>query len=130
EQVGVLEAWVRMGAPFPKASGITSGGSAKAHWAFQPIRDLPRPALRDAAWPRGDLDAFVLARLEARGLTPSAPADKRTLIRRAYFDLIGLPPTWDEVNAFERDDTPDAFARVVDRLLASPRYGERWGRHW
>jgi hypothetical protein len=86
--------------------------------------------VKDAGWVRSPIDAFVLARLEAAGLTPSAPADKRTLIRRASIDLLGIPPTFDEVEAFEADSRPEAFARLVDRLLCSPRYGERWGRHW
>ena len=76
------------------------------------------------------IDGFVLARLESSGLTPSPPADRRTLLRRTYYDLVGLPPTAEEIDAFERDRADDAFARVVDLLLASPRYGERWGRHW
>ena len=89
-----------------------------------------RPPVKDRDWPQSPIDPFVLARLEAAGLTPSPPADRRTLLRRAYYDLIGLPPTAEEIEAFERDRSADAFARVVDRLLASPRYGERWGRHW
>ena len=88
------------------------------------------PPVKDRDWSRSPIDPFVLARLEAAGLTPSPPADRRTLLRRAYYDLIGLPPTLEEIEAFERDRSDDAFARVVDRLLASPRYGERWGRHW
>ena len=86
--------------------------------------------MRDASWPRNPVDRFILARLESRGLTPSPPADNRTLIRRATFDLTGLPPTPGEVAAFESDASPDAYVRLVDRLLASPRYGERWGRYW
>src|SRR5262249_37840673 len=81
-------------------------------------------------WPSSEVDRFILAGLEAKGLSPAKPADKRTLIRRASFDLTGLPPTPEEIDAFLRDDSPDAFARVVDRLLASPQYGQRWGRHW
>ena len=86
--------------------------------------------MHDQGWLRSPIDSFVLASLEAAGLTPSPPADRRTLIRRVYYDLIGLPPTAREIEAFESDRSPDAFARVVDRLLASPHYGERWGRHW
>src|SRR5439155_21896216 len=82
------------------------------------------------AWPRTSLDRFILAKLEEKGLSPSPPADRRTLIRRATFDLLGLPPTPDEVAAFETDPSPDAYERLIDRLLASPHYGERWGRHW
>src|SRR5205085_11196843 len=88
------------------------------------------PEVHNRAWCRKDLDCFILARLESKGLTPAPAADKRTLLRRVTFDLIGLPPTPEEVAAFEADAAPDAFAKVVDRLLASPHYGERWGRHW
>jgi hypothetical protein len=102
----------------------------RAFWSFQPIRKAPVPAVSDATWPKTDIDRFVLARLEKEGLKPVRAADKRTLIRRATLDLIGLPPTPDEIDAFEKDDAPDAFATVVDRLLASPRYGEAWGRTW
>ena len=88
------------------------------------------PVVKDKAWPTSPIDSFVLAKLEEKGLKPSPRADKRTLIRRATFDLIGLPPTPDEIDAFLKDDSPEAFALVVDRLLKSPHYGERWGRHW
>ncbi len=86
--------------------------------------------MKDESWPKGAIDRFVLEQLEAKGLQPVAPADKRALIRRATFDLIGLPPTPEEVEAFANDESPEAFAKVVDRLLANPHYGERWGRHW
>jgi hypothetical protein len=134
EQIAVLEAWVRMGAPDPRTGAAVpqppGGDAARSHWAFRPVRDPPAPAVKRGDWVRTPVDAFVLANLEARGLSPSPEADRRTLIRRAYFDLTGLPPTYEEVEAFAADDSPDAFARLVDRLLASPRYGERWGRHW
>ena len=125
--------WVRMGAPWGEevAAASSSDGPAEGNfWSFVPPTKPPLPAVRDEAWAKSPIDRFVLAGLEEKGLAPAAPADKRTLIRRATFDLIGLPPTPDEVHAFLADDSPDAFARVVDRLLASPRYGERWGRHW
>jgi hypothetical protein len=99
-------------------------------WSFQPPADPPLPTVSGTDWPQTALDHFVLAALEAKGIKPASAADKHTLIRRATFDLTGLPPTPDDVHAFLADDSPDAFARVVDRLLASPRYGERWGRHW
>ena len=86
--------------------------------------------MKDAAWPRTSIDRFILAHLEARGLSPSPPAGKQTLIRRATFDLIGLPPTPEEIEAFDKDTAPDAYDRLIERLLASPHYGERWGRHW
>ncbi|MEQ2007192.1 MAG: DUF1549 and DUF1553 domain-containing protein [Limisphaerales bacterium] len=102
----------------------------RKHWAFQPLRAGQLPAVKDAAWARNDVDRFILAALEAKGLKPSPAADPRTLIRRVTFDLTGLPPTPEEVEAFVRDASPQAWERVVDRLLASPHYGERWGRHW
>jgi len=135
--IGDIEKWVSMGAPDPRDKPASVAKSepydydlAARHWAYQPVRNPPIPAVRFSSWASSPIDAFVLAKLEASGLTPSTPADRRTLIRRVYFDLIGLPPTFEEVQAFEHDPAPDAFARVVDRLLASPRYGERWGRHW
>src|SRR5205814_7705071 len=100
------------------------------HWAFQPVKDPVTPDVRDSSWPQSLTDRFILARLEQADLKPAAPADKRVLLRRATFDLTGLPPTLDELRAFLADESPDAFARVVDRLLASPRYGENYGRHW
>ena len=99
-------------------------------WAFVPPKEPSIPHVKNQAWVKSPIDAFILAGLEAKGLMPAPPADKRTLIRRATFDLTGLPPKPEEVRAFLEDKTPEAFARVVDRLLASPRYGERWGRHW
>jgi hypothetical protein len=100
------------------------------HWAFQPVRRPDVPVVRDRAWVRTPIDAFILAKLEAAGLQPAPPAERRTLLRRVYLDLIGLPPTPEEQRAFLADDRPDAFARVVDDLLARPEYGERWARHW
>ncbi len=94
------------------------------------MRVAAAPRVKNAAWIRSPIDRFVLARLEAQGLEPAPPADKRTLLRRASFDLTGLPPTPEEMADFLRDEAPEAFARAVERLLASPRYGERWGRHW
>jgi cytochrome c553 len=144
EKIAALETWVKMGAPDPRdTAGKAVAGptrpiqalleKAKSHWSFRPVREPPVPAPANSANAprvRNPVDAFVLAKLEATGLSPSAPADRRTLIRRAYLDLHGLPPTPEEVDAFVADPAPDAFAKLVDRLLASPRYGERWGRHW
>src|SRR4051812_37781017 len=104
--------------------------AARKHWAFQPLHVVAPPAVKDETKAKNDIDRFLLAKLNERGLTQVAPADKRTLIRRATFDLTGLPPTPEEIDAFLADSSPDAFARLVDRLLASPHYGERWGRHW
>jgi hypothetical protein len=138
-----FETWARLGAPDPRIGDAAGAATAAAKtkteidwtkarewWAFRPITKLAAPAVRDARWPANDIDRFVLAKLEAAKLAPAADADKRALIRRATFDLTGLPPTPEETAALLADNSPDAFARVVDRLLASPRYGERWGRHW
>jgi hypothetical protein len=136
EAIAVLETWVTSGATWPAdrkladSSAATPAERAKTHWAFQPVGDTAIPEVQDPASVETPVDAFILARLEQAGLTPSPRADRRTLIRRATFDLNGLPPTPGEVAAFEADPSPDAFRKVVRRLLASPRYGERWGRHW
>ena len=137
EQVARLTAWIKMGAPYPGATAMAPRESPeidlaeeREFWSFQPISDPPPPAVKKTAWPRDELDRFILARLEAEGLTPAPPADKRILIRRATFDLTGLPPTVAEIDAFLADDSPDAYKTVINRLLASPAYGERWGRHW
>ena len=130
-----FEAWVTMG-PDPRdgaaviAKNKIDPEKGRQHWAFQPVKRPAVPAVKDTSWPRSDIDRFILAKLESEGLAPAKSADKRTLIRRATYDLIGLPPTSQEVEAFLADDSPDAFAKVVERLLASPHYGERWGRHW
>lgn len=132
-QIADLVAWVKMGAPDPRKVSTAQKDYAEAgkkHWAWQPLQRPAVPAVKDAAWCRNPVDNFILAKLEEKNLKPNSSADKRTLIRRASFDLIGLPPTPDEVKAFLDDNSPDAFAKVVDRLLASPHYGERWGRHW
>ena len=107
-----------------------SFADAKKHWAYQPIQRPVAPQVKNARRVQSPIDAFLLAKLEENKLSFAPPADKRTLLRRVYFDLIGLPPTLDEIRAFERDRSREAFAKIVDRLLASPRYGERWGRHW
>jgi mono/diheme cytochrome c family protein len=122
------------GKPVPAAASAAPAYVIKpeqrAFWSFQPLHAPPVPAVSHATWPKTDIDRFVLAHLEKSGLTPVRAADKRTLIRRATLDLTGLPPAPDEIEAFEQDASPDAFAHVVDRLLASPRYGETWGRWW
>jgi len=131
-----FEQWIVRGAPDPRdhGNGDAPKGvdwqAAESHWAFQPIDDPQPPAVTDSVWIKNPIDQFILARLEAAGMRPTPTADKETLIRRATFDLIGLPPTIKEVNEFLADDSPSAFAKVVDRLLESPHYGERWGRHW
>jgi len=138
ERIEELEAWVRLGAPDPRTDPATpkaeadrpAPSPANVHWAFQRVVTPPLPPVQDAAWVRTPMDAFILAKLEARGLRPAPPADRRTLLRRVTFDLTGLPPTPEDLATFLADPAPDAYERVVDRLLASPRYGERWGRHW
>jgi cytochrome c553 len=131
-QIADLTHWVKIGAPYPSPAIVTNPGNepGRGFRPFQPPLDPPVPSVKDGKWARSPLDHFILAQLEARDLRPAPPADKRTLLRRVTFDLIGLPPTPEEMDAFLRDESPQAFARVVDRLLASPRYGERWGRHW
>jgi hypothetical protein len=142
-EIDALSAWVKMGAPWPSANktpaptSTPSAGKlpdwdekARRFWAFQPPKESALPKVNHARWPRSPIDHFILAKLEGAGLHPAPPADKRTLIRRATLDLWGLPPTPDEIEAFVADDSPEEFERVVDRLLGSPRYGERWGRHW
>ncbi len=126
--VADLARWVQMGLPFPES--LEAKADANRLWAFQNIRKPDVPAVKDTTWATSPLDRFILAKLEAKELKPAPAADRRTLIRRATFDLTGLPPTPDEIDTFLNDRSTDAFAKVVDRLLASPHYGERWGRHW
>jgi hypothetical protein len=135
EVIADFEKWIAMGAPDPRdgkavarrAIDIEKG---REHWAFQLPRRAAPPAVKDTGWARSDIDRHILAGLEAKGLKPVGDADKATLLRRVYFDLIGLPPSPEEVTAFLHDKDPKAFEKVVDRLLASPQFGERWGRHW
>jgi hypothetical protein len=118
------------GAAVTPAKHRTITAADRAFWSFQPIQHPAEPAVRDNGWCRNAIDHFILAKLEAEGLTPAPEADRQTLIRRATFDLTGLPPSPQEVNSFIRDSSSDAYEKLIDRLLASPRYGERWGRHW
>ncbi|MDB6068359.1 MAG: Protein of unknown function (DUF1553)/Protein of unknown function (DUF1549)/Planctomycete, partial [Pedosphaera sp.] len=137
-EINTLETWVKMGAPDPRTGTddsqhpyVVDMDKAKKHWSFQPITKPEVPQPDDPQhWSQSAVDHFIMATLLTKGLTPSPQADKVTLIRRATFDLIGLPPTPKEVDDFVADGSTNAFARVVDRLLASPHYGERWGRHW
>ena len=129
-QIAALTEWVKMGMPWPESSApVVTKDVAKTHWSFQPVKPVAVPALK-SAWVTNAIDAFVLEKLNAEKLVPAVPADRVTLIRRAAFVLTGLPPSEDDVHTFSKDESPDAFEKVVDRLLASPRYGERWGRHW
>ena len=120
--------WINAGAPYD--APLAAGKAQLSHWAFKMPERPPVPEVKNRAWVRNPIDAFVAAGQEKRGLKPLAVADKRTLLRRVYLDLIGLPPTPAEMNAFLADNSKDAYEKVVDKLLASPRYGERWGRHW
>jgi hypothetical protein len=136
-QISDLETWVRMGAPDPRTEVPVSHkyaidfASARRHWSFRPVADPPVPQPDDPNhWAQSPVDEFILAAQLTNGVTPAPPADKVTLLRRATFDLIGLPPSPQEVADFLADDSTNAFAKVVDRLLASPHYGERWGRYW
>jgi mono/diheme cytochrome c family protein len=134
EEVKLLEDWVKMGAPDPRTAPVVAKkgrvidiNEGRKFWSFTPIAQVEPPKLQNAALP---IDAFIQAKLREKGLFPAPPADKRTLIRRATYDLIGLPPSPQEVEDFVADSSPEAFDHVIDRLLASPHYGERWGRHW
>ena len=130
-----LEAWVAMGAPDPRGDApLTAKRLDLAHardfWSFRPVHVPNSPKVRDPAWTNSDIDRFIRSKLDDHKLRPVPLADRRTLIRRATYDLTGLPPTPAEIDAFLADRSPEAFSRVIDRLLASPAYGERWGRHW
>jgi mono/diheme cytochrome c family protein len=129
QQIALITRWIDQGANWPASASVANAAIAK-HWAYEkPIRpELPK--VQDTAWPRNPIDSFVLAEMEQHGLSPSPEADRVTLIRRLYLDLVGILPTPTEVDAFVADASPDAYEKLVDRLLASPHYGERWGRHW
>ncbi|WP_232100804.1 PSD1 and planctomycete cytochrome C domain-containing protein [Gimesia fumaroli] len=140
QEIEDLTNWVKMGAPYPNADlSLLRASSEKGKydlekerqfWSFQPVKKPALPAVKHKDWVKTPIDQFVLSKLEQAGLTPAKPADKRTLIRRTTFDLTGLPPTPEEIEDFLNDTSPQAFEKVVDRLLASPHYGEHWGRHW
>src|SRR5262249_8692659 len=131
EEITTLKRWVEMGLPWSELeSRQPDGPGLSKHWAFQPPRRFPEPRVTNFSWVRNPIDSFILARLKTEGLSPSPEADKVTLMRRLYLDLLGLPPAPAEVDAFLSDARPDAYERLVERLLASPHYGERWGRHW
>jgi hypothetical protein len=138
EELAALERWIEAGAPWPESAGGLRVSSIEErreqdraqHWAYRPVSRPTPPAVADATRVVTPIDQFLIAKLEAKGLAYSPQADRYTLLRRASFDLLGLPPSYEEVQAFEQDERPDAWERAIDRLLASPRYGERWGRHW
>lgn len=132
-----LSNWLKLGAPWPAEENKPAASArpsiqeiAKTHWSLQPVRTPAIPERKQGEWGSGAIDALVLAKLKEAGLSPSLPEDRRTLLRRVTLDLHGLPPTFEEVQAFEKDDSPQAWEKVINRLLDSPRYGERWGRHW
>ncbi len=143
-EIAIFRHWIEMGLPWGDPTGdqpremldddVTSppevNAATRAFWSFQPLSDPGIPALQQASWVHNPVDAFILARLEKAGLSPAPPASRQQLLRRAYYDLIGLPPTPEQVQAFLADRSPDAFERIVDQLLDSPHYGEKWGRHW
>ena len=137
-QIADLSAWVKTGAYWPESAAAMAGKGKvyvitpeqRKFWSLVPVTKPAIPAVKNTAWPHGDLDRLLLARMEDQHVTPAPAADRRTLLRRAYYDLVGLPPTAAEIETFAADKSPDAFAKVVDKLLASPQYGERWGRHW
>ena len=144
EDIEILERWVAMDAPWPTqeepGDPATEADSSRPqfdlqkrkseHWAWQPVKSPKIPEVSNKSWPRGEIDHFILARLEQANLIPASDAEKSALLRRLYFDLIGLPPTWEQAKQFLDDSSPQATERLVDELLASPRFGERWGRHW
>lgn len=131
-----FEKWIAMGAPDPRRPNLSTVGSkisiveARKFWSFQPPKLVPPPAVKNAGWPRSEIDKYLLAAMEAKGVEPVADADRRTLVRRVYFDLIGLPPSPEEVEQFVQEADPKALEKLVDQLLAMPQFGERWGRHW
>jgi hypothetical protein len=128
--------WIDMGAPDPRTGGTAASArvidiaAGREHWAYRPLAKAAPPAVKNTAWARTEIDRFILAKIEAVGIAPSAPVSREKLARRAYFDLLGLPPAPEQLDAFLKDTAPDAYEKLIDRLLASPQYGERWGRHW
>ncbi|HYG78285.1 MAG TPA: DUF1553 domain-containing protein [Planctomycetota bacterium] len=139
EMIQDFIAWVKKGAVWPnekethavvEEKKLDYDKLRKEHWAFQPLKETPPPAVKNAAWPQSPIDNYIAAALEAKNLQPGQRADKRRLLRRVSFDLTGLPPTPEQIDSFINDESPNAFEKVVDRLLASPHFGERWGRHW
>ncbi|HEV3444283.1 MAG TPA: DUF1549 domain-containing protein, partial [Gemmataceae bacterium] len=129
-QIGLLRAWIDQGARAPLQEVAESASAGAKHWSFRAPVWPPLPVARNQAWVRTAIDRFILARLEKEAIHPSPEADRVTLIRRVSLDLTGLPPAPEEIDRFVADNRPDAYDRLIDRLLASPHYGERWGRHW
>jgi hypothetical protein len=133
KEIDSLTRWVKVGVPGLPEKALAKKAITdqdRGYWAYQPVKRPAVPDVKNKAWVKNPVDAFILAKLEAKGLTPAAPADRRTLARRVYYDLIGLPPTPAEVDAFVNDKSADAYERLIDKLLDSPHYGEKWARHW
>jgi hypothetical protein len=139
KDIATLTRWIKAGAPWagggtevvvPTHKGLHVTDADRSYWAYRPVKAPAVPVVKDTKWVRNPIDAFILARLEQKGLSPAPPADRATLVRRVYYDLTGLPPTPAEIDAFVRDPAPDAYERLVDRLLDSPCHGEKWARHW
>ncbi|MFL5341105.1 MAG: PSD1 and planctomycete cytochrome C domain-containing protein [Gemmataceae bacterium] len=129
-EIATLRAWIDQGAKWSESKPLPASQASAKHWSFQPPKRPALPAVKQSTWVHNDIDRFILARLEKEGIAPSIEADKSTLLRRLCFDLLGLPPTPKQIDEFLSDNAADAYERLVDRLLASPHYGERWGRHW
>jgi len=139
EKIAALERWVELGLPWPEeeAAAAPDPGAKfdlearrQEHWAWQSVQKAAPPTVKDSDWPLNEVDRFLLAALEREGLQPAEPADRRTFIRRATFDLTGLPPTPEQIQAFLDDESRDAHEKVIDRLIESPHFGEAWARHW
>src|SRR5262249_53483552 len=138
EQIDALTQWIKMGAPWPggdktaikKRGDFQITQKDRSHWAFQPVKCPAIPNVKNQAWVRNPIDAFILAKLEAKGLQPAPPGSKQEIARRLYYDVTGLPPTPIEIEAFVNDASPDAYEKLVDKLVATPQYGEKWARHW
>jgi Protein of unknown function (DUF1549)/Planctomycete cytochrome C len=138
DEIDALTQWIKMGAPWPgsdKATPTRKGefqisDKDRAHWAYQPVKRPTPPNVKHQAWVRNPIDAFILAKLEAKGLAPAPPASKQEIARRLYYDITGLPPTPRDIEVFVNDPAGDAYEKLVDKLLATPQYGEKWARHW
>jgi mono/diheme cytochrome c family protein len=138
DQIDALTQWIKMGAPWPgsdqpaptRKGEFQISDKDRSHWAFQPVKRPAIPAVKNKSWARNPIDVFLLSKLEAKGLLPASPASKQELTRRLYYDVTGLPPAPKEIETFINDSSPDAYEKLVDRLLASPHYGEKWARHW
>src|SRR4029079_5677187 len=138
EEITSIAGWIDAGAPYSKALSAKAAPQGHAtvtqadrqFWSFQPLANATPPEVKNSHWCRTPIDRFVLAKLEEKDIAPNAPTDRRKLIRRVYFDLLGLPPSPEEIDVFVNDPAADAYERLIDRLLENPHYGERWGRHW